>query len=139
MMPGYSSFILLPSSFQQIFDGQHRPPGNLLFAALDLLPQRGVVGDLDRLPEREVLVVGEQNGHFAIVAGEDGSPAGDLAVADEVARLLGEVDDLDAPVHYSFTIERGPRRGAGVCCDPSSNRPARYARNSSPTAGCLSA
>src|SRR5437588_12147799 len=124
-----SSFIV--HRFHEIVHQQKRSARNLLLACIDLLPQRRVPRDLDRLAQREVLVVRDQHGHLAAVAREDRALAGDFAVADQLARIAGEIEDLDAALHHSFTMRSGL---AG-----SSLSPPRYSRNSLPSAGWRSA
>src|SRR4051812_22720832 len=63
--------------FQKIFHEHQLPPPDLLFSAREMLPQCHVARDLDRLAQREVLVMRDEDGHVAAVAGEDGSLAAD--------------------------------------------------------------
>src|SRR5262249_55146073 len=106
-------------SFHKVFHQEHRAARHFLFRRRDLLAQRPVSRDLDRFAQREVFVIRDEDGYLAAVAREDGPLAGDLAVAHKVARLAGEIEDLDAAFHHC--------------------RPSRYARNAPPSAGCLSA
>ena len=85
-------------------DGFREAEAFVAAALLDLLfvrggeagEEEGVVGDFDGLPQGEVFVVGDEDGHGAAVALEEGLRAFRLALANQVARFFGEVEDVEA-------------------------------------------
>lgn len=70
--------------------------GSFVVGLGELGEEEGVVGDGDGFAEGEVFVGGDQNRDRVAVAGELGAGASDGAFADDVAHVLGEVEQVDA-------------------------------------------
>src|SRR5438309_3640664 len=53
-----NNFCLLPSSFKEVLRQHHRAALHFVFRRFDLTAKIGVVGDINRFAEREILIVG---------------------------------------------------------------------------------
>src|SRR5438270_11053943 len=79
-----SAFCPLPSDLFKVLDLQNLPALAFLFACPDLRAQDVIVRNLDRLPQRQVLVVRDQRHGGTAVAEEQRAAPRQLTFADEL-------------------------------------------------------
>src|SRR4051812_19263502 len=73
---------------KEILDRDHRPALHFRLAFVDGRAERRIVGDVDGLAERQILIVRDEDGDGSVVAQEGRAVAGQLALADQGADVL---------------------------------------------------
>src|ERR1700693_2615206 len=131
-----SSFIV----FKQLLGQQKSITLHVFLGAFDGSAKRGVIADVDRLAQREVFVVRNENDHGAAVSLEDGVAAGQLALTDELTHVRRQVEQVESLFHRrrGFADTRGTRRqgrdaSARSRRSPSGSRASLQRRNASLT------
>src|SRR5947209_7653662 len=97
--PTTSACCLLTSSFKEVLRQHHRAALHFVFRRFDLTAKIGVVGDINRFAEREVLIVGNQDRDRPSIAREDRSFSADLALSDELTHVGGQIEELQSLFH----------------------------------------
>src|SRR5438045_3766978 len=94
-----SSLIPPPSSLQQILHLEERALLHVFLRRINGRTHACVPRDLERFPQRKVLVMRYQDRDGPSIAREQGSFAGQLTLADEPADVFRQVENFERLFH----------------------------------------